>query len=91
MICIERDYNDYAVRSKEPGFGRGFRVGKLSMRLALIAVKHYYGVNHDAGLCGHCKERPKRIGGLCQCARGSVLPNACIDRLRNTGKHKEAA
>lgn len=26
--------------------------------------------------------------GLCQCARGSVHPNACIDRLRNTGKHK---
>ena len=26
--------------------------------------------------------------GLCQCARGVTTPVTCIDRLRNTGKHR---
>lgn len=37
-------------------------------------------------VCVRCGWMRKRHG-QCQCARGVTTENACIDRLRNTGRH----
>ena len=57
VISIERDYQIatetcYIVKASDLGFG-SWKVRRLTIEAAFETVRHYYGLNHNTGLCGH--------------------------------------